>query len=271
MLSTDYRVTPVILLGGRLLLAPSLMSACGQCSLHQYLVRPEVKILERLLSKWVLNALFLIGTGKYVPIFINWVEVTLYWFPLNHWSVFPLSGILFVVVVTNCTIVDSSLLGMSTCRNFYDVCRCYSIISFFDLFVKISNCPSSSPDSLSGFTVYSCLPRDILVFLCLFVPVCSWPMTKLSSNSLPAHVLKGNSRRISWEGFWQTHGRSFLSGHCSQALVTVFVSSKGGPPNDVAPAGRLCSWYNRAYVWSMIGAQYFAILLLGNKLLPPRF
>ena len=48
MLSAHYWVIPVILLGGILPSVPPLMSTYGECSSYQYLVRPEVKILERL-------------------------------------------------------------------------------------------------------------------------------------------------------------------------------------------------------------------------------
>lgn len=71
-------------------------------------------------------------------------------------------------------------------------------------------------------------------------------MTKLSSNSSPAHVVKGASRRsVSREVFQHTQGR-VLSEHLSPALVTKIVSSEGGPPDAVivaAPAENLCSQY----------------------------
>lgn len=71
-------------------------------------------------------------------------------------------------------------------------------------------------------------------------------MTKLSSNSSPAHVVKETSRRrISQEVFQHTQG-PVLSEHPSQVLVTKIVSFEGGPPDGVivaAPAENLCSPY----------------------------
>ena len=135
---------------------------------------------------------------------------------------------------------------------------------FFWTFMKMSKCPGFSPDSLSGFKFTIFYPRNFFVCLCVLIPIYSWLMTKLSSNSLPAHVLKGNSRSVSWEGFQHTHGRSFLSGQPSKALITMFVSSKCGPPNDVAPVGSLCSQPSCAYVWSITSTNYF---VFGEKLL----
>lgn len=112
--------------------------------------------------------------------------------------------------------------------------------------------------------LFSVFYRDFIVCLCLLIPVCSWPMTKLSSNSLPAHVLKGNSRSISEEGFQHTHSRSFLSGHPSKALFTMFISSKCGPPGGVAPAGNLCP-NTIVHVFGTCCVP--VVTLLGNKLL----